>query len=220
LRLDSDVGEVRNNIQKTLEAFANQEADILVGTQMIAKGHDFPNVTLVGVVLADIGLSLPSFRSTERAFELITQAVGRSGRSSKVGQAIIQTYNPTHYAIQLAARQDYESFYKKEMSIRKISQYPPYTYLTSIEISGKKEEVVYDTIAQIADDMVNANLEDTTILGPVSPYIYHENATYRRLILVKYKNSDKIKPYLVKLLELLKHNTQVNIKINVDPYNF
>ena len=220
LRLDSDVGEVRNNIQKTLEAFANQEADILVGTQMIAKGHDFPNVTLVGVVLADIGLSLPSFRSTERAFELITQAVGRSGRSSKVGQAIIQTYNPTHYAIQLAARQDYESFYKKEMSIRKISQYPPYTYLTSIEISGTKEEVVYDTIAQIADDMVNANLEDTTILGPVSPYIYHENATYRRLILVKYKNSDKIKPYLERVVSLLKHNTSVNIKVNVDPYNF
>ena len=220
LRLDSDVGEVRNNIQKTLEAFANQEADILVGTQMIAKGHDFPNVTLVGVVLADIGLSMPSFRSTERAFELITQAVGRSGRSSKVGQAIIQTYNPTHYAIQLAAKQDYESFYKKEMATRKISQYPPYTYLTSIEISGKKEEVVIDVVSKIAEDMLKQNFENASILGPVSPYIAHENSSYRRLILVKYKNSDKIKPYLVRLIESLKHNSNVNIKINVDPYNF
>lgn len=220
LRLDSDVGEVRNNIQKTLEAFSRQEADILVGTQMIAKGHDFPNVTLVGVVLADIGLSMPSFRSTERAFELITQAVGRSGRANKVGQALIQTYNPTHYAIQLAARQDYESFFKKEMSIRKISQYPPYTYLTSLEITGKSEETVMDVSHQIAEDMIKENMEDVSILGPVSPYIAHENATYHRLILVKYKNSDKIKPYLERVVSLLKHNTSVNIKVNVDPYNF
>lgn len=220
LRLDSDVGEVRNNIQKTLEAFANQEADILVGTQMIAKGHDFPNVTLVGVVLADIGLSLPSFRSTERAFELITQAVGRSGRSSKVGQAIIQTYNPTHYAIQLAAKQDYESFYKKEMSVRKVSQYPPYTYLTSLELSGKNEETVIDVATQIVEDMLKENFENTSILGPVSPFIAHENSTYHRLILVKYKNSDKIKPYVERLISQLKHNSSVNLKINVDPYNF
>ena len=220
LRLDSDVGEVRNNIQKTLEAFANQEADILVGTQMIAKGHDFPNVTLVGVVLADIGLSLPSFRSTERAFELITQAVGRSGRSSKVGQAIIQTYNPTHYAIQLAAKQDYESFYKKEMSVRKVSQYPPYTYLTSLELSGKSEETVIDVATQIVEDMLKENFENTSILGPVSPFIAHENSTYHRLILVKYKNSDKIKPYVERLINQLKHNSSVNLKINVDPYNF
>ena len=220
LRLDSDVGEVRNNIQKTLEAFANQEADILVGTQMIAKGHDFPNVTLVGVVLADIGLSLPSFRSTERAFELITQAVGRSGRSSKVGQAIIQTYNPTHYAIQLAAKQDYESFYKKEMSVRKVSQYPPYTYLTSLELSGKSEETVIDVATQIVEDMRKEYFENTSILGPGSPFIAHENSTYHRLILVKYKNSDKIKPYVERLINQLKHNSSVNLKINVDPYNF
>lgn len=220
LRLDSDVGEVRNNIQKTVEAFANEEADILVGTQMIAKGHDFKNVTLVGVVLADIGLSLPSFRSTERAFELITQAVGRSGRNEKVGQAIIQTYNPYHYAIQLAAKQDYESFYKKEMQIRKISQYPPYTYLTSIEISSKNEDLVVSATQNIATELVTNDYEDVTILGPVSPYIPYENDTYRRVILIKYKNSDKIKPYLIRLLEAIKNNSQINIKINVDPYNF
>ena len=191
LRLDSDVGEVRNNIAKTIEAFANQEADILVGTQMIAKGHDFPNVTLVGVVLADIGLSLPSFRSTERAFQLITQAVGRSGRADKVGQAIIQTFNPYHYAIRLASKQDYEAFFLKEMSVRKVSQYPPYTYLTSIEIIGKNEDMVVDIISKICRDIDSKGFENVSVLGPVEPYIAYENNNYHRIILLKYNNYDK-----------------------------
>lgn len=220
LRLDSDVGEVKNNIQKTLESFANQEADILVGTQMIAKGHDFPNVTLVGVVLADIGLSLPSFRSSERTFELITQAVGRSGRAEKKGQAIIQTFNPNHYAIQLAAKQDYESFFLLEMRNRKIQQYPPYTYLVSLEISGKQEKTVEEIIERIADDLRTKKFENVNILGPVKPYIEHENNNYHRFILIKYKNSDKIKPYFERIINSLKDKSQINVKINVDPYNF
>lgn len=220
LRLDSDVGEVRNNIQKTIKSFLNQEADILVGTQMIAKGHDFPNVTLVGVVLADIGLSLPSFRSTERTFELITQAIGRSGRSSKTGQAIIQTYNPYNYAITLAAKQDYETFFKKEMSIRKVQQYPPYTYLISLEISSKNEELTIESSSLIVEDLLSKNLEGVTVLGPVSPFIPYEKENYRRLILIKYKNRDTIKKYLEDLLESFKVKSQLNLKINVDPYDF
>ena len=220
LRLDSDVGEVRNNIAKTVEAFANQEADILVGTQMIAKGHDFPNVTLVGIVLADIGLSLPSFRSTERAFQLITQAVGRSGRANKVGQAIIQTFNPYHYAITLASKQNYEAFFNKEMSVRKISQYPPYTYLTSIEIIGKHEEVVSDIIGKICRDIESQNFENVSVLGPVEPYIAYENNNYHRIILIKYKNYDKINDYLRDVLESLKNKSQINVRVNVDPYDF
>ena len=220
LRLDSDVGEVRNNIAKTVEAFANQEADILVGTQMIAKGHDFPNVTLVGIVLADIGLSLPSFRSTERAFQLITQAVGRSGRANKVGQAIIQTFNPYHYAITLASKQNYEAFFNKEMSVRKISQYPPYTYLTSIEIIGKHEEVVSDIIGKICRDIESQNFENVSVLGPVEPYIAYENNNYHRIILIKYKNYDKINDYLRGVLESLKNKSQINVRVNVDPYDF
>ena len=220
LRLDSDVGEVRNNIAKTVEAFANQEADILVGTQMIAKGHDFPNVTLVGVVLADIGLSLPSFRSTERAFQLITQAVGRSGRANKVGQAVIQTFNPYHYAITLASKQNYEGFFKKEMSIRKISQYPPYTFLTSLEIIGKNEEVVSDIVSKVCRDLLAKNFENVSVLGPVEPYIAYENNNYHRIILIKYKNYDKINDYLRKVLDSLKSKSQINVKVNVDPYDF
>ena len=220
LRLDSDVGEVRNNIAKTIEAFANQEADILVGTQMIAKGHDFPNVTLVGVVLADIGLSLPSFRSTERAFQLITQAVGRSGRADKVGHAIIQTFNPYHYAIRLASKQDYEAFFLKEMSVRKVSQYPPYTYLTSIEIIGKNEDMVVDIISKICRDIDSKGFENVSVLGPVEPYIAYENNNYHRIILIKYKNYDKINAYLGEVLNSLKSKSQINVKVNVDPYDF
>ena len=220
LRLDSDVGEVRNNIAKTIEAFSNQEADILVGTQMIAKGHDFPNVTLVGIVLADIGLSLTSFRSTERAFQLITQAVGRSGRADKVGQAIIQTFNPYHYAITLASKQNYEAFFNKEMSIRKISQYPPYTFLTSLEIIGKSEDMVVDIISKICNDMLNQQFENVSVLGPVEPYIAYENNNYHRIILIKYKNYDKINDYLRGVLESLKSKSQINVKVNVDPYDF
>ena len=220
LRLDSDVGEVRNNIAKTVEAFSNQEADILVGTQMIAKGHDFPNVTLVGIVLADIGLSLPSFRSTERAFQLITQAVGRSGRASKVGQAIIQTFNPYHYAITLGSKQNYEAFFSKEMSVRKVAQYPPYTYLTSLEIIGKNEEMVVDIISKISRDISNQNFEDVSVLGPVEPFISYENNNYHRIILIKYKKYDKIQNYLREILESLKNKSQINVKVNVDPYDF
>jgi len=220
LRLDSDVGRIRTSIAKTIEAFRAKEADVLVGTQMIAKGHDFPDVTLVGVVLADIGLSLPSFRSSERAFELITQAVGRSGRSLKSGEAVIQTYNPDHYAIRLAAEQDYETFFAKEMLVRKVQQYPPYTYLTSIEISSRSEEMVIDTIHRIAEEIARKNYEGVSILGPVTPFIPYENETHRRTLLLKYKSEAEIKAYLAGLLLTLQGKSQIDISINVDPYNF
>lgn len=220
LRLDSDVGEVRNNIRKVITSFSKQEADILVGTQMIAKGHDFPNVTLVGVVLADIGLSMPSFRSSERTFELITQAVGRSGRSDKVGEAIIQTYNPYHYAIRYAAAQNYNAFFNKEMAIRKLGQYPPYTYLISLELTSKNEEALIKTSLSIVDDLLSKKYENVSVLGPTMPYISKENENYRRLILIKYKNSDKIKKYVEDLSSAFKNNSTVYIKINVDPYSF
>ena len=220
LRLDSDVGLIRNNIQKTIKDFLDYKADILVGTQMIAKGHDFPNVTLVGVVLADIGLSMPSFRSSERVFELIMQAVGRSGRNDKEGRAIVQTYNPSHYAIRYAASQNYEAFYAHEMNIRKIQKYPPYVFLISIEISGKDEELVVSFGDKIAAEIEQNNFEDVSFLGPVSPYIAYENNIHRRVILLKYKNSDKIKPYLRELLNRIKAISNIDIRLNIDPYNF
>ena len=187
---------------------------------MIAKGHDFPDVTLVGIVLADIGLSMPSYRSSERAFQLITQAVGRSGRSDKVGEAIIQTYMPEHYAITMAARQDYELFYKKEMSMRKLQAFPPYTYLASVTISGKNEDTVIETSLRLADQLNREFKDDGVILGPTTPYISFIQDKFLRVLLVKYKNQELASNILKKLIKSLVNKSQISISVNIDPYNF
>ena len=219
LRLDSDSAKIRTKIPQIIEAFRNKEADILIGTQMIAKGHDFPDVTLVGVVNADIGLSLPSYRSSERVFELITQAVGRSGRSDKKGEAIIQTYSPTHYAITMAARQDYELFYRKEMEIRKLQFYPPYSFIASVTVASKNEELTIDTVYRIIDKLADELKEEAVILGPTTPYVPYENNKHIRSIMVKYRRSEIVKPALEKLLKSSLNKSGISLTVNIDPYN-
>lgn len=220
LRMDSDTTRARTKVSKIVNEFANGDADILIGTQMIAKGHDFSNVTLVGIVLADIGLNMPSFRSSERVFQLITQAVGRSGRSVKTGEAIIQTYSPNHYAITLGARQDYERFYIKEMSMRKLQNYPPYCFLASVTISSKDEELAIKTAFAICDHL-NASCQDKIlVLGPITPYINYENNTFKRSILIKYKKREDVFPELDNLLTALKNKSRINIAVNIDPFDF
>ena len=186
---------------------------------MIAKGHDFPDVTLVGVVNADIGLSLPSYRSSERVFELITQAVGRSGRSDKKGEAIIQTYSPTHYAITMAARQDYELFYRKEMEIRKLQFYPPYSYIASITVASKNEELTIDTVYRIIDRLADELKQEAVILGPTTPYVPYENNKHIRSIMVKYRHGEIVKPALEKLLKSSLNKSGISLTVNIDPYN-
>ena len=220
LRLDSDSAKNKTKIPETIEAFRKKEANILIGTQMIAKGHDFPDVTLVGIVLADIGLSMPSFRSNERAFQLITQAIGRSGRKEKPGLAIIQTYMPSHYAITFAARQDYELFYRKEMEMRKLQFYPPYSYLTSVTVRGKNEESVIQNTFQIVDFLNDEFFDEAQILGPTTPYIPIDMGLHLRSILLKYRDPEKARKILNKMLELFGNNSQFELFVNVDPYNF
>ena len=220
LRLDSDSAKNKSKIPETIEAFRKKEADILIGTQMIAKGHDFPDVTLVGIVLADIGLSMPSFRSNERAFQLITQAIGRSGRKEKPGMAIIQTYMPSHYAITYAARQDYELFYRKEMEMRKLQFYPPYAYLASVALRGKNEEKIIENTYRIVDFLNDEFLDDAQILGPTTPYIPVEMGLHIRGILIKYRDPNKAHQILEKMVELFGSNSQYELFINIDPYNF
>lgn len=220
IRLDSDVSKVRKNMSQILNDFKNKKADILVGTQMVAKGHDFENVTLVAVLLADLGLSVPSFRSSERTFQLITQAIGRSGRGIYPGEAIIQTYMPKNYAIVLAAKQDYETFFAKEMEIRKISQYPPYTFVTTIDIASKNENLADVCINKIALQLSNIKENGFSFLGPVTPYIFKENDFYHRNIILKYKNGEQIKKYLTNLLLSLQKKSSIKISIDVDSYNF
>ena len=220
LRLDSDSAKNKSKIPETIEAFRKKEADILIGTQMIAKGHDFPDVTLVGIVLADIGLSIPSFRSNERAFQLITQAIGRSGRKDKPGMAIIQTYMPSHYAITFAARQDYELFYRKEMEMRKLQFYPPYAYLASVSLRGKNEDRIIENTYRIVDFLNDEFLDEAQILGPTTPYIPVEMGLHIRSILIKFRDPKKAHDILVKMVELFANNSQFELFINIDPYNF
>ena len=142
VRMDVDTTREKNAHEKILARFRSGEANVLIGTQMIAKGLDFPNVTLVGVVAADMTLNLPDYRSVERTFQLITQVAGRAGRAEKTGRVIVQTYDPDHYGIQLAARQDYRAFYRRESSFRKSALYPPFTAIARIVYSGKDEKAV------------------------------------------------------------------------------
>ncbi|HHT67611.1 MAG TPA: primosomal protein N' [Erysipelotrichaceae bacterium] len=220
LRLDSDSAKSRRKVPEIIEAFRKKQANVLVGTQMIAKGHDFPDVTLVGIVLADIGLSMPSFRSSERAFQLITQAIGRSGRKDKPGYAIIQTYLPSHYAITFAARQNYELFYRKEMEMRKLQFYPPYAFLASVTIKGRNEEHVIANAYLIADYLNEQLLEKVQILGPSTPYISIERGFHLRNILIKYVNRELVQSVLNKMQQLFSFNNQYDLLINIDPYNF
>lgn len=220
LRLDSDSARIRTKVSKIVTAFENKEADILIGTQMIAKGHDFSDVTLVGIVLADIGLNMPNYRSSERAFQLITQAVGRCGRQDKKGEAIIQTYAPDHYAITMAARQDYEVFYKKEMGMRKLQFYPPYSFLCSLTLSGKNEDKVIEAIYQVVSELSEELKDNAQVLGPITPYIAFEKDVHKRSILIKYRDEELIKNVIKKIIDKLKNKTIISITVNIDPYNF
>ena len=220
LRLDSDSGKIRAKIPSIIEDFRQKRADILIGTQMIAKGHDFPDVTLVGIVLADIGLSMPSYRSNERAFQLITQAVGRSGRKDKKGIALIQTYIPNNYAITMSARQNYELFYRKEMEYRRLQNYPPYSYLASITLAGKVEENVIAGMVNLIDILNSEFKDDGVVLGPTVPFIPYEGNNYLRTALVKFKNTKLAKEILKKVISIYSGKSQLHLTINIDPYNF
>ncbi len=220
LRLDSDSAKGRSAIREIIDDFSHQKADILIGTQMIAKGHDFKNVTLVGALNADIGLNNPSYKSSERTFELLTQAIGRCGRGEKEGEAIIQTYNPSHYAITNAARQDYENFYKLEMKNRKTLKNPPYYYLCAIRLSCKSSKLCVQLAIEVKDSLTKILKNDAIIYGPITPYISYSDGKYYRTILLKYRDVDKIKNTLRNIKDLLSHHGSIDIGMDFDPYDF
>ncbi len=185
LRMDADTTRNKDGHEKILSAFANNEADILIGTQMIVKGHDFPNVTLVGVAAADISLYSPDYKAAEKTFQLLTQAAGRAGRGSKKGEVIIQTYSPEHYSIESAATQDYASFYEKEIFYRKTMGYPPVSHMESVLISARKEDCCENAAKALKDVFAKYESEKLRIMGPSSPPIAKINDTYRRIIYIK-----------------------------------
>ncbi len=218
-RLDTDMTGIRANVTNILKQFQENKLDILVGTQMVAKGHDFPNVTLVGVMLADLGLHVPHYRATERTFQLIAQVVGRTGRGSQPGEAIIQTTMPNHHAIQLGAKQDYPSFYEREMKERKLRQYPPFTYLARFELTSRDQHLV-DEVALELEQSLKSQLENIAeVIGPNIPYPEFYAGVFRRRILLKYKKYSLLHPILKTIYPLLLTKKTVKILFNLDPYD-
>jgi len=218
-RLDTDMASVRSNPTQILKKFQEKQIDILVGTQMVAKGHDFPNVTLVGVMLADLGLHVPHYRATERTFQLIAQVVGRTGRGSQPGEAIIQTTMPNHYAIQLGAKQDYASFYNQEMKERKLRQYPPFTFLARFELTSKDQNLVDEVGLELTQSLKNQLAQIAEVIGPNIPYPEFFAGVYRRRILLKYKKFQLLQPILQTIYPLLLTKKTVKILLNIDPYD-
>ncbi|WP_342625416.1 primosomal protein N' [Bacillus subtilis] len=221
IRMDVDTTSRKGAHEKLLSAFGEGKADILLGTQMIAKGLDFPNVTLVGVLSADTTLHIPDFRSAEKTFQLLTQVSGRAGRHEKPGHVIIQTYTPSHYSIQLTKTHDYETFYQHEMAHRREQSYPPYYYLALVTVSHEevaKAAVIAEKIAHF----LKANCgDDTKILGPSASPIARIKDRYRYQCVIKYKQENQLSALLKKILEHYKREIEqkhVMISIDMNPY--
>ena len=191
LRMDMDTTKQKDGHEKILAAFSSGEADILVGTQMIVKGHDFGNVTLVGVLAADLSLYADDYRAGERTFQLLTQAAGRAGRGEKAGEVVIQTYSPEHYSIVAAAKQDYEQFFQEEMTYRALMGYPPASQLMAVLVSCKEEKLLetachyLKTYAETCCKKCERAGTSVQLIGPASPYVGKVRDTYRRVIYLK-----------------------------------
>ena len=183
-RMDRDTVQTKSDYERILDGFREKEFDILVGTQMIAKGHDIPNVTLVGIVNADIGLGMPDFRAAERTFQLLTQASGRAGRGEIPGAVILQTINPEHYAIRFAAVQDYELFYAKELQFRKVMRYPPYASLANLVFRASERETALRLSAEVGE-LLKDERDGVRLLGPAEAPVPRLKKEYRYQLLVK-----------------------------------
>ena len=217
IRMDIDTTTKKGAHKKIIDSFMNHEYDILVGTQMIAKGLDFPLVTLVGVINADTLLNIPDFRSNEHTFNLLSQVSGRAGRSNKEGKVIIQTYNKDNYAINYSKTHDYVGFYKEEMKIRKLLNYPPYCFLALIKIGSKKYENSRNESTKISDYIKINKSSDMSVLGPSVSTISKINNIYYFQIIIKYKDKEKIKELLNDIMKLEEDNKSININIDINP---
>ncbi|QNQ80268.1 primosomal protein N' [Lactobacillus sp. PV034] len=216
LRMDVDTTRRKGSYKKILDKFGAGEANILLGTQMIAKGLDFPNVTLVGVINADTSLQVPNFNASEKTFDLLTQVSGRAGRADKKGEVMIQTYNPEHYAIELAQSQDYESFYRKEMQVRHQGNYPPFFYTVLISVASKNEQAAAKFAFVVKRKLMQELHAPTIVLGPTPSSIAKIKNQYFYQILVKYKKEDKLNPILHELQDEAQKIKKQGLNVYID----
>lgn len=217
VRMDLDTTTSKKAHSKIIKDFLEQKYDILVGTQMIAKGLDFPNVTLVGVINADASLNIPDFRSSEYTYQLLSQVSGRSGRDKKEGIVIIQTLNPEHYSIKYAKDHDYDGFFNYEMRIRKKLGYPPYYYLTLIKILSRDYQLCMKEANKVGEFLRKNLPSDVIVLGPSIASTFKVNNIYHFQCIIKYKKEDDIKEVLRTIDNIYKVNTKVRIEMDIDP---
>jgi len=223
LRMDADTTKAKGSYEKILSAFASEEADVLVGTQMIVKGHDFPNVTLVGILAADMSLYAADYRAAERTFQLLTQAAGRAGRGKFPGSVVIQSYQPDNYSIVSASKQDYKAFYEEEISYRKLLRYPPAAHMMAIQIMAKDENYGKQLAARLRAEIEFLKIEDMIIIGPAQAAIGKINDIYRMVIYLKHEDLEalvKAKEAVDSLLDYFDKNKKLNgimVQFDFDP---
>ncbi len=216
IRMDVDTTGRKGSHEKLLQDFQEGKADILLGTQMIAKGLDFPNITLVGVLSADTMLHLPDFRSSEKTFQLLTQVSGRAGRHKLPGEVVIQTYTPEHYSIELAGQQDYDLFYQKEMMVRKVHQYPPFYYLTLITVSHEQLMKAVSVTEKITNYVRSRLSNRAVILGPTASPIPRINNRYRYQCLIKYKQEPNLAETIKNVLNQYQKDVPNGLQVSAD----
>lgn len=224
VRMDKDTTTAKDSHARIIEMFKAHKADCLIGTQMIVKGHDFGNVTVVGIILADLGLFDNDYISAERTFDLLTQAAGRAGRGEKKGHVVIQTYQPEHYTISSAAKQDYIGFYRQEMSYRKLMKYPPAAHMLGILITSKDEALADKAAEDIAEAVRSCfnDTDETVVTGPSPAYIGRINESYRRVIYARDEKYDKLTSVIEMSENVFKNkysDTAVEIQYDMDPVN-
>ncbi len=220
LRMDYDTTRTKDSYEKILSAFANEEADILIGTQMIVKGHDFPKVTLVGVLAADLSLHSSDYRAAERTFQLLTQAAGRAGRGTRPGEAVIQTYQPEHYAVQTAQAQDYAKFYEQELAYRELMCYPPVWNLLLVAVTSPSE-MQADACSDAIGAWLRSQEMDMQVIGPTEAAIARVNDIYRRVVYIKSEDYEVLVRAKEGIEQLLAGHTwrQTGVQFDFNPMN-
>ena len=217
VRMDLDTTGRKGSHQRIIRQFDSGVYNVLVGTQMIAKGLDFPNVVLVGVISADSSLNVPDFRSSERTFELLTQVSGRSGRGVDAGEVIVQSFDTGHYSLEYARRQDYVGFYREEMKMRKVLKYSPYYYIVVVSVLSKDYKEGMREARKVGEYLRSKLDGEAIILGPAMANVFKMNNVYRYKCTVKYRKSDKLEEVLTFIDGIYRDNVRVSIEVDVGP---
>jgi primosomal protein N' (replication factor Y) len=222
LRMDRDTASGKDSYSRILDAFRDREADILIGTQMIAKGHDFPDVTLVGVLAADSILNFSDFRATERTFQLLTQVAGRSGRGDAAGKVVIQTYNPDHFSITSSKKHDYRGFYKQEMIARRALLYPPFMNIGVCVLSGRNDARSGESASRLFAALEDGAPRGMTMLAPTRPQVAKIKERYRWRFIVKHEDITALEEFARRATEVFygqKYPYDVDMAFDINPFS-